>query len=207
VAAFGRYRDLDRCQIDTTIAGRSQRLLQPGLVDASLDGSYEKMSGMKRNPPPPVIDAARVVSYAFVDDIPFLGAAPLFAAVEYIEQVPRLAIAVGLAGHDDGPRVFHCDEEWIALGASGAETVEQAKQEVERNYPGVGERWVDTHVTVEEALAFYDSETAGLKCSFCGKRPFEVEGLIESPKATICRDCVEEFYSDFQTGDDEVIGN
>lgn len=163
---------------------------------------------MKRNPPPPVIDAARVVSYAFVDDIPYLGAAPSFAEDEdeRIDKVPRLAIAVGLAS-DDGPRVFHCDEEWIALGACGAETIEQAKQEVERNYPGVSERWVDTNVTVEEALAFYDSETAGLKCSFCGKRPFEVAGLIESPKATICRDCVEEFYIDFQTDDDDVVGN
>jgi hypothetical protein len=165
------------------------------------------MPTMKRNPPPPVIDAARVVSYAFVDDIPYFGATPLFAEGERIEPVPRLAIAVGLAGHD-GPRVFHCDEEWIALGASGAETVEQAKQAVELHYPGVGERWVDTHVTLEEALAFYDSETAGLKCSFCGKRPFEVEGLIEGPQATICRGCVEEFYSDFQIDDDdELIGN
>lgn len=161
----------------------------------------------KRHPPPPVIDAARVVSYAYVDDIPFLGATPVFGEAQSIEQVPRLAIAVGLGGQA-GPRVFHCDEEWIALSASGAETVEQAKQEVELTYPGVGERWIDTNVTVEEALAFYDSETAGLKCSFCGKRPFEVEGLIEGPKATICRGCVEEFYSDFQTDeDDDIVGN
>lgn len=165
---------------------------------------------MKRNPPPPVIDAARVVSYAFVDDIPYLGvggsALPLLTEDPPRDPVPRLAIAVGLAGHI-GPRVFHCDEEWIALGASGAETIEQAKQEVERTYPGVGERWIDTNVTVEEALAFYDSETAGLKCSFCGKRPFEVEGLIEGPQATICRGCVEEFYEDFQIDGDDVVGN
>jgi hypothetical protein len=164
----------------------------------------------KRNPPPPVIDAARVVSYAFVDDIPYLGPAPLLtedeSIEEPIEQVPRLAVAVGLAGHV-GPRVFHCDEEWISLGASGAETVEQAKEEAERAYPGVGARWIDTNVTVEEALAFYDSETAGLKCSFCGRRPFEVDGLIESPQATICRSCVEEFYIDFQTDDDDIVGN
>lgn len=162
---------------------------------------------MKRNPPPPVIDAARVVSYAFVDDIPYLGEPPTLTEDEQIEKVPRLAIAVGLAGHI-GPRVFHCDEEWISLGASGAETVEQAKQDIERNYPGVGNRWIDTNVTVEEALAFYDSETAGLKCSFCGRRPFEVDGLIESPRAAICRSCVEDFYADFQTDDDgEIVGN
>jgi hypothetical protein len=164
---------------------------------------------MKRTPPPPVIDAARVVAYAFVDDIPYLGVGTgglaLFGENLPLEPVPRVAIAVGLAGNA-GPRVFHCDEEWIALGASGAETVEQAKQEVERAYPGVAERWIDTHVTVEEALAFYDSETAGLKCSFCGKRPFEVEGMIEGAQATICRSCVEEFYEDFQFDGDD-IGN
>lgn len=161
----------------------------------------------KRLPPPPVIDAARVVSYAFVDDIPYLAGASPFADDRPIEQVPRLAIAVGLAGAV-GPQVFHCDEEWIAMGASDADSVEEAKQEAELTYPGVSARWIDTNVTVEEALAYYDSETAGLKCSFCGKRPFEVEGLIEGPQATICRGCVEEFYSDFQTDDDgDVVGN
>src|SRR5688500_12991858 len=121
-------------------------ILQPALVGATLVASYEEVD-MKRSPPPPVIDAARVVSYAFVDDIPYLGAPPLLTEDEQIEKVPRLAIAVGLAGHI-GPRVFHCDEEWISLGASGAETVEQAKQDIERNYPGVGNRWIDTNVTV-----------------------------------------------------------
>lgn len=161
---------------------------------------------MRRNPPPPVIDTARVVSYAFVDDIPYLRADSPFVDGEAIEPVPRLAIAVGLAG-PTAPFIFHCDENWISLGASGAETIEQAKQDAERNYPGVADRWIDTNVTVEEALAFYDSETAGLKCSFCGKRPFQVEGLIEGPKATICRGCVEEFFVDFQSDDEDEIGN
>ncbi|MBL8269180.1 ClpX C4-type zinc finger protein [Steroidobacter sp.] len=160
----------------------------------------------KRNPPPPVIDAARVISYAFVDDIPFLGASSPFAEEPSLDAVPRLAIAVGLSAHAS-PQIFHCDEEWISLGTSGADSVEEAKEDAERVYPGVSNRWIDTNVTVEEALAFYDSETAGLKCSFCGKRPFEVDGLIEGPQATICRSCVEEFYDDFQTDDGEIIGN
>ncbi|WP_116809353.1 ClpX C4-type zinc finger protein [Steroidobacter cummioxidans] len=164
------------------------------------------MSNDRRNPPPPVIDAARVVSYAFVDDIPYCHPSSLFTDEAMIAHVPRLAIAVGL-GAQPGPLVFHCDEDWISLGISDAETVEQAKQAVERIYPGVGERWIDTHVSLEEALAYYDSETAGLKCSFCGKRPFEVEGLIEAPAATICRSCVEEFYSDFQADVDDEVGN
>jgi hypothetical protein len=164
------------------------------------------MSNDHRNPPPPVIDAARVVSYAFVDDIPYCHVGSLFTDEAMIAQVPRLAIAVGL-GAQPGPLVFHCDEEWISLAISDADSIEQAKQAIERIYPGVSERWIDTHVTLEEALAYYDSETAGLKCSFCGKRPFEVEGLIEAPAATICRSCVEEFYGDFQLEGEEDVGN
>lgn len=161
---------------------------------------------MKRSPPPPVIDAARVVAYAFVDDIPYLPAGARILAGEGVDQAPRLAIAVRLSS-PPGPVVFHCDEEWISMGASTAESIERAKQDAECNYPGVGNRWIDTNVTVEEALAFYDSETAGLKCSFCGRRPFEVEGLIEGPQATICRACVEEFYCDFQLDTSDVVGN
>lgn len=161
---------------------------------------------MNRKPPPPVIDTARVVSYAFVDDIPYARAAAAFADGEAVEPAPRLAIAVGMAGSPK-PFIFRCDENWIALGASAASTVEQAKQEAERNYPGVADRWIDTNVTVEEALAFYDAETAGLKCSFCGKRPFEVEGLIEGPRATICRGCIEAFYEEFQFDSGDEIGN
>ena len=40
------------------------------------------------------------------------------------------------------------------------EEVEAAKQAIERNYPGVGERWIDTHVTIEEALAAYTAGAA-----------------------------------------------
>lgn len=164
------------------------------------------MSEDRRNPPPPVIDAARVVSYAFVDDIPYCHVGSLFTDQAMIAQVPCLAIAVGL-GQQPVPVVFHCDEDWISLAISDAETVQQAKEAIERNYPGVSERWIETNVTIEEALAYYDSETAGLKCSFCGKRPFEVEGIIEAPSATICRNCVEEFYGDFQADGEEEVGN
>jgi hypothetical protein len=160
----------------------------------------------KRKPPPPVIDAARVVSYAFVDDIPYLPAGVPPAAGKGGEQVSRLAIAVAL-NEQSGPFVLHCDEEWISKEVSSAASIEVAKQEAECNYPGVGDRWIDTHVSLEEALAFYDSETAGLKCSFCGKRPFEVDGMIEGREATICRGCVEEFYGDFQLDGDDLIGN
>jgi ClpX C4-type zinc finger len=161
---------------------------------------------MKREPPPPVINSARVLAYAFVDDIPYRRAgSTLFVDGKPLEQVPCLAIAANL-GEDSGPLILHCDEEWNALGTSGAATIEDMKRDAERNYPGVSTRWVDTNVTVEDALAYYDSETGGQRCSFCGKRPFEVDGWIEGAAAIICYGCIEEFYRDVRSGTDEIGG-
>jgi ClpX C4-type zinc finger len=151
-----------------------------------------------RNPPPPVIDSARVMSYAFVDDIPYRKWGALYSGDQLIEHVPRLAICLNL-GKDIGPLLFHCDEDWNTLGTSGAETIALVKERAERNYPGVSTRWVDLNMSVEDALRYYDEQIEGLKCSFCGKRPFEIEGgWVEGTKAAICRECVEKYHRAFQ---------
>jgi len=108
--------------------------------------------------------------------------------------VPRLAICTNL-GEDIGPLLFHCGEDWTVLGTSGASTVDDVKKNAEKNYPGVAARWVDVNTPVEDALRYYDQETGGLKCSFCGKRPFEVERWIEGEGARICKACIEQFHS------------
>jgi hypothetical protein len=150
-----------------------------------------------RSPPPPVIDSARVLAYAFVDDIAYRKAGSLFVNGELLEKVPCLAICTNL-GEDIGPMLFHCDEEWNSLGTSGAGTVDDVKADAERSYPGVSARWVELNTSVEDALRYYDSETGNQKCSFCGKRPFEVEGWVEGKNAIICRSCIESYHHDFQ---------
>ncbi|MGZ5165027.1 MAG: hypothetical protein ACXWIT_31565, partial [Burkholderiales bacterium] len=52
-------------------------------------------------------------------------------------------------------------------------------QRAEENYPGAGARWVDANISIEDALQCYDAQNENLKCSFCGKRPFETEGWAE----------------------------
>jgi hypothetical protein len=151
-----------------------------------------------RNPPPPVIDSARVVSYAFVDDIPYRKWGALYRGDQLVEHVPRLAICLNL-GKDIGPLLFHCDEDWTSLGTSGAKTIAEVKERAEKNYPGVASRWVDLNTSVEDALNYYDEQIESLKCSFCGKRPFEIEGgWVEGTKAAICRECIEKYYRAFQ---------
>ena len=99
------------------------------------------MPELTRQLPPPGIGSARVLCYAFVDDIAYRKWGSLYSDGVLVEKVPRLAICVNL-GKDIGPLLFHCDEEWNVLGTSGAETVDEVKLRAEKNYPGVGSRWI-----------------------------------------------------------------
>ena len=154
-----------------------------------------------RQPPPPVIDSARILAYAFVDDLAYRQWGKLFVGGRPVEKVPRLAIAVNL-GKDIGPLLLHCDEAWNVIATSGADSVEAVKARAERNYPGISARWVDTNISLEEALRYYDEEWPGLMCSFWCKRPFEVEGVVEGPGVAICRACVEDCYQIFHPPDE-----
>jgi hypothetical protein len=77
---------------------------------------------MAHEPPPPVIDSARVLSYAFVDDIPYRKWGALYVDGKLLEQVPCLAVCTNL-GKDIGPLLFHCDAEGNVLGTFTASTV------------------------------------------------------------------------------------
>lgn len=142
------------------------------------------------------------MAYAFVEDLDHKKWGALYTGDTLIEKVPRLAICTNL-GEDKGPMLFHCDEEWNVFGMSGAPTVDEVRALAEKNYPGVDSRWIDVHVGVEEALKYYDEVTEGLKCLFCGKRPFDVTGMVGNPGRAICRVCVEDFYKAFQEPDAE----
>jgi hypothetical protein len=148
-----------------------------------------------------VIDSARVLAYAFVGDIPYRRCGALYFGDTLVEAVPCLAICTNL-GKDIGPLLLHCDDEWTVLGSSGAGSVEETKAHAERNYPGVSARWVDLNTTVEDALRYYDSVSDTPRCTFCGKRSFEISGLVEGDSAAICRECVEGFYRGFNDESD-----
>ena len=83
------------------------------------------------------------------------------------------------------------------LGVSGHESIEDAKHRAELSYPGISRHWKDRNVTLEEALHYYDDHFQGFICSFCGKRPYEHEGLVRGSGVQICRSCVEKFYAVF----------
>ena len=166
---------------------------------------------MTKSPPPPILDSARVVAYAFVDDVPYRRRGALIVDGEPLEHVPRLAVCINL-GKEIGPMLFHCDDDWNVLGVSGANSrddsgsgnVDNCKELAERNYPGVASRWVDVNTSADAALQYYDKQTNGLKCSFCNRRPFEIErGWVKGNNAMICRNCVELHFRGFQESDAE----
>jgi hypothetical protein len=155
-----------------------------------MQSTQERHHAMNRHPPPPVLDSARVLAYAFVDDIPYRRWGSLYVGDELLEHVPRLAICMNL-GQDLGPLLFHCDPTWTVLGTSGAVTVAETKGMAERNYPGAASRWVDLNTGVDAALAYYDVLTGACKCAVCGKRPFDIERWSERQDADICANCAE----------------
>jgi hypothetical protein len=118
-----------------------------------------------RTPPPPVRASARVVAYAYVDDVPYKKWGSLYAGDTLVEAVPHLAIALNL-GKDVDALLFHCDSEWEVLGTSGGPTIDEAKLRAERNYPGVAKRWIDLNTTIDEALRYYDETSGALTCCF-----------------------------------------
>jgi hypothetical protein len=157
-----------------------------------LDGSLVDLQ------PPPVINSARVIAYAIVDDsVAFARRDALYVDGVLLGRVPRLAVCENL-GKDLGALLFHCNEAWDVLGVSGGGSVDEAFRHAERNYPGIAKLWVRLDTSREAALAYYDNETDGPKCSFCGCRPFEIEGgIVERQGAVICRSCVFKYHAAF----------
>ncbi len=140
-----------------------------------------------------MIDSARVLSYAFVGDLPYHGYGSLFVDGHLLEAVGCLAIVVSL-GEDADPLLLYCDQDWQALGASGGTKVGALRALAEKNYPGLSNRWVDVNTSVDDALRYYDAQSGMQKCDFCGRRRFEVDAWVEGCEATICKACVDEFY-------------
>ena len=155
---------------------------------------------MDTHQPPPVLFSARVVAYVAIDSlIEYTGRTLMLVNGKALGRVKRLAICESLAE----PRtifLLHCDDSWNGLAAVGADTVDDAKAEAERNYPGLMGQWKELGVTREQALEYYDAD-GPTSCSFCGKRDYEIERMIEGANARICGGCVEEFYTDLREGE------
>jgi hypothetical protein len=148
-----------------------------------------------------VLNCARVIAYAIVDDsVTFIERGNFFVDGKLLGAVPRLAICQNV--NEDDIMIFHCDNKWNVLGVAGGNaSVEEAKQWAERSYKGLMNKWVPTGTTEEEVIAYLDDEFANEKCSFCGKWPLDVELMI-GEKVRICNFCVDKFYEILHNADE-----
>jgi hypothetical protein len=150
--------------------------------------------------PPPVIDCSRLLCYAIVNhNVQFSGRTLLFVDGKELGQVPCLAICE--EKRPSGVLLFHCDREWTTLGCSAHPSTAEAKAKAERIYAGISALWVDAGISQEAAESYLNKQFRNERCSFCDKRPDEVDqmfGKEDSGKheVRICDGCVNEFYNE-----------
>jgi hypothetical protein len=149
--------------------------------------------------PPPVIANARVLEYAVLDSsVHYSGHSLLFVDGRELGPVPCLTICQELK--DARILLLHCERDWTVLGTVEFASVAQAKDRAERIYPGVAARWIEMQITEQEALKYLNESSSDLRCQFCGRRPDEVEQIIEKGGSRICDSCIREFHQMLQEG-------
>ena len=142
--------------------------------------------------PPPLIDNCRVTHYAVRDrSIPLVGPTRHFVDDKELGAVPCLAIAEGRSGEIV---LQYCNRRWVAKGFSVWETLERAKANTERNYPGLMKKWKPTRYSNRRAEQYRRYVWKGLDCTFCGRFPNDFQGMVENKKrnARICNICASE---------------
>jgi hypothetical protein len=143
--------------------------------------------------PPPVLDSARVLKYAVLDDsVKFSGRTLLFVDGKELDPAPCLAICKNL--EDDAILLFHCDQDWNVLGAAGYGAIDEAERRAERIYQGVSARWIEPNFSDEEVSRYFEGLRGSERCTFCGKASDEANALLEKSGKWICDVCVEEFH-------------
>jgi hypothetical protein len=139
--------------------------------------------------PPPAIDCARVLHFAWVDSsVHYRGNSTLFVGGKLQGEVPCLAICK-YRGEEE-VLLFHCDNDWIAQGVSVHATSSEAMANAERMYEGISKKWVDSGTSEDDAERYLDKIFEGQACSFCAKRPDQVRQLYSSGRSRICDECV-----------------
>jgi hypothetical protein len=130
-----------------------------------------------------------LLHYAVLDGgVEFSGRSLLFVDGKELGAVPCLAICEDTK--TPGVLLFHCAIDWHVLGCSAHESVPEAKDRAEGVYRGVSTRWVEANVSRDVAEVYLNELFAQQRCSVCGKRPDEVESLIQSGSPLICNRCV-----------------
>jgi hypothetical protein len=142
---------------------------------------------------PPILLAYCVIrDYVIIEPLhTYSGRTWHFVGSEELGRVPRLAIGQELDGGET--RLFHCDAEWNILASMPEDSPAAAMARAERIYPGLASLWIHRQVSDEEGRRVREEEALSMTCSFCGRRPDQVNQLVESKDSRICDHCLREF--------------
>ena len=163
--------------------------------------------------PPPVIDSARLVLYAHNDpDVLFTDRIELHVGgsggFQRLGEMPELAICSNYT-HPQDVLLMFCDNEWDCRGVIAVTSVEEAKLQAERGYKGITAKWKEAPYSDQQVADFLrdewqvdpNSEWWKLQCSFCRKQEHEVETLLMTERASICKGCVSKYHNHFLAED------
>jgi hypothetical protein len=150
--------------------------------------------------PPPVLDGARLLAYAVVDEtIAHTGISTLYVDAKPIGAVPRLAVVQQETG---AVLLLFCDEHWNSIGVVECSSLSEAQKRAESEYRGLSTKWVNANVSEREVARYMEEQNNAQQCSFCGKPPEAVEQLFAASTARICDGCVRDFYRTLQMPSD-----
>lgn len=136
--------------------------------------------------PPPILNSARVVAFATVDNsVVHVRDDLLYVDGKPLGPVANLAICK--YPHESEYHLMFCDDDWNVLGGIGLASSEAAKRRAEQEYRGIMARWQVFHHDDEAAV---DQQCLEPLCSFCGKSFLKVEQMIEGKNAIICDACI-----------------
>jgi ClpX C4-type zinc finger len=152
--------------------------------------------------PPPVIDSARTLFFAVVDDdVMYTDRINLIVGGERLGRVECLAICENYCVPNDILLLF-CDSEWLSKGVIAGSTVDEVKARAEIGYRGISAKWQKldaSQVDIDRFLReVYEVDPATewwrMECSFCGKEGERIIGTTRGNKARICDACITVFY-------------
>src|SRR5262245_52959953 len=129
-----------------------------------------------RDPPPPVIDSARLLSYAYADedDVEFTDRINLHVSEGRLGRVPCLAITLNYCVPVD-VRLEFCASDWTSKRVIAFTSVEEARIKAERRYARITKKWIESPYTDAQVADFLrdvyevDPKAEWWKtiCSFC----------------------------------------
>ncbi len=120
----------------------------------------------------------------------------MFVGNQPLGRVSNLAIteAPSVPGRPGrGVLLLYCTKAWSVKGVAEHDSLAQAKRRAARMFPVSATRWVPSKVTKVQAETFLRKVWAGQECSFCGRRPYQIEQMVARHRVRICDRCISEY--------------